>query len=57
MDGRVNPLPEDVKKMACPVLAHRIVLSPEARMSTRGITDEKVITRLISGLQVPVRVK
>ncbi|MBR4236788.1 MAG: MoxR family ATPase [Clostridia bacterium] len=57
LNGRDYVMPEDVKKMACPVLAHRIVLSPEARMSTRGITDEKVITRLISGLQVPVRVK
>ena len=57
LDGREYVMAEDVKRMACPVLAHRIVLSPEARMSARGITNDKVVSRLISSLQVPVRVK
>ena len=37
--GRDYVIPEDVQKMAAPVLAHRIQLSPEARM--RNMTPER----------------
>ena len=57
IDGRDYVMPEDVRKMAVPVLAHRLTLSPEARLGSRGITTEKALSRLISGLQVPVRSK
>lgn len=36
LDGRDFILPEDVQHMALPVIAHRLVLSPDARM--KGIT-------------------
>lgn len=54
-NGRDHVLPEDVQKMAKPVLAHRLVLSPEARM--RGMTQEKVLQALMNSVQVPVRAK
>ena len=54
-DGRDYVLPEDVQKMAKPVLAHRLVLSPEARM--RGMTQERCLQGLISLVQVPVKAK
>ena len=57
LDGRDYVMPEDVRKMAVPVLAHRLTLSPEARLGAKGMTAEKALTRLISGLQVPVRSK
>ena len=57
LDGRDYVMPEDVRKMSSPVLAHRLVLSPEARLGAKGITAEKALNRLISGLQVPVRAK
>ena len=58
LDGRDYVMPEDVRKMACPVLAHRLVLSAEARLGAKSpVTPERALTRLISGVQVPVRMK
>ena len=55
LDGRDYVLPEDVQKMAEPVLAHRLVLSPEARM--RNMTAERVLSGVMQSVQVPVKVK
>ncbi|MDR0896503.1 MAG: MoxR family ATPase [Oscillospiraceae bacterium] len=52
--GRDFILPEDVQSMAAPVLTHRVMLSPEARM--KNVSPEKVITGLLESIQVPVRV-
>ena len=52
--GRDYVIPEDVQKMAAPVLAHRIQLSPEARM--RNMTPERALASVMSGVQVPVKV-
>ena len=41
--------------MAEPVLAHRLVLSPEARM--RNMTAERILANVMGGVQVPVKVK
>ncbi|MBE5792572.1 MAG: MoxR family ATPase [Clostridiales bacterium] len=57
LQGRDYVTPEDIKKMAGPVLAHRVVLSPEARLGMKGATADKVLARLISGIQVPVRLR
>ena len=53
--GRDYVIPDDVLKMAAPVLAHRLVLSPEARM--RNMTAERVLQGVLSGVTVPVKVK
>ena len=53
LSGRDYVLPEDVQKMASPVLAHRIMLSPEARM--RNLSTERALSSLIGSVQVPVR--
>ena len=50
-------MPEDIRKMASPVLSHRVVLSPEARLSAKGMTAERAVLRLIAGVPVPVRAK
>jgi len=55
LDGRDFVTPEDVQKMAEPVLAHRLVLSPEARM--RNMTAERVLSGVMQSVQVPVKVK
>ena len=57
LDGRDYVMPEDVRKMAAPVLAHRLTLSPEARLGVKGMTVEKALSRMINGLPVPVRSK
>lgn len=53
LSGRDYVTPEDVQKMAINVIAHRLMLSPEARM--RGLTAEKVLQAVINSVQVPVK--
>ena len=55
MNGRDYVTPDDVQAMAEPVLAHRLVLSPEARM--RSMTAERVLAGVIGAVQVPVKIK
>ena len=55
LDGRDYVSPEDVRRMAEPVLAHRLVLSPEARM--RNMTAERILSNVIGSVTVPVKVK
>ena len=39
--------------MALPVLSHRLILNPEARM--KGITSERVLMTILENVQVPVK--
>ena len=55
LEGRDYVAPEDVQRMAEPVLAHRMVLSAEARM--RNMIAERVLAGVMQGVQVPVKVK
>jgi MoxR-like ATPase len=41
LSGRPYVLPDDVKHLAAPVLAHRIILTPEAQME--GIAGESIV--------------
>ena len=41
--------------MAEPVLAHRLVLSPEARM--RNMTAQRVLANVLNSVQVPVKAR
>ena len=54
VQGRGFVLPDDIKLLATQVLAHRIVLSPEAR--ARGIEDTEVVADLLNRVPVPVGV-
>lgn len=51
IEGRDYVLPDDVKKMAVPVLAHRVVMRPEARL--RELTPEGTIAALAAKVRVP----
>ncbi|NLN28970.1 MAG: MoxR family ATPase [Firmicutes bacterium] len=51
--GRDYVIPDDVKRLAVPVLAHRIVLRPESEL--RGRTGEKVVDEILS--QVPIKLE
>ena len=44
-------IPDDVKALAPAVLAHRIILSPSARM--RGVTNLTVVSELLESVAVP----
>jgi MoxR-like ATPase len=46
MRGRDHALPDDVQALARPVLAHRLVLAPEAA----GVTAEDVIADAVSAV-------
>lgn len=51
MHGRSFVLPDDVKALAIPVLAHRIVVNPAARF--KNITSEEIIHEIILNQPVP----
>ena len=54
--GVVGPsdfaLPDDVKRMAQPVLAHRLILKPESRLRKR--TPAAVVKDLVDDAKVPI---
>jgi MoxR-like ATPase len=50
--GRTYAVPDDVKAVLVPVLAHRVVLAPEAQL--RGSTASAVLEEIAAGVPVPV---
>jgi MoxR-like ATPase len=50
--GRDFVLPDDVKRMAQPVLAHRLILKPESRLRKR--TPQLVVQEVVGDVAVPV---
>ena len=53
--GRDFALPDDVKKMAHPILAHRLILKPESRLRKR--TPTAVVKDLVEDAKVPITEK
>ena len=51
LDGRDYVLPDDIKTLAEPVLAHRIMLSSEAQVARR--TTRQIIADLLTRIPVP----
>jgi len=51
-DGRDYVLPDDVKAVAVPVLAHRLILAPEARSA--GLTPAEIVQEAVDQTPVPV---
>jgi MoxR-like ATPase len=49
--GRDYAIPDDVKAVSVPVLAHRVVIRPDAQ--ARGLTPESVIEDLFAAVPVP----
>ena len=49
--GREFVIPDDVQKLAIPTLAHRIILSPEARL--KDSRPSQVIREIIESISVP----
>ena len=50
--GRDYVIPDDVKELATPVLAHRLVLSPAARIA--GVNAPQIVSELLEFGPVPV---
>ncbi len=51
-DGRTYLEPDDVKAVAVAVLAHRLILAPEARST--GLTGEQIVRETLEKTPVPV---
>jgi len=52
LSGRNYCIPDDIIKLVQPVLAHRIIMSPEARLSQTK--PEKVLKTIVAKIPVPV---
>ncbi|MFD2796054.1 AAA family ATPase [Promicromonospora vindobonensis] len=51
MAGRDHVLPDDIQRLARPVLAHRLILTTEARLS--GVTPETLVDEIVQRTPVP----
>jgi len=51
LDGRDYVLPDDIKRMAVPVLAHRIIVGPAARL--RELSAEQIVQEIVDNTPVP----
>ncbi len=49
--GRDYVLPDDVKKMSSPVLAHRLMIAPQAQL--RGRTTGELVSDIVAAVPVP----
>ena len=52
-DGRDYAIPDDIKALVIPVLAHRLIVSADAAMSGRNA--ESVLSEAIEEVPVPVK--
>jgi MoxR-like ATPase len=52
LDKRDYVIPDDVKKLAYPVLKHRLVLQP--RSIVRGLTSKDIVNHILNKVSVPV---
>ncbi len=51
INGRDFVTPEDIKKVAIPVLQHRIIVTPEREME--GLTSKQIIEQIIEEVEIP----
>ncbi|MDA8369922.1 MAG: MoxR family ATPase [Nocardiopsaceae bacterium] len=51
LEGRSYVVPDDIQALAVPVLAHRLLPSPEAQMERR--TPERVVSDIVAHLPIP----
>lgn len=51
INGRDFVTPDDIKKVATPVLGHRVILTPEREME--GFTPDKVVKQILETIEIP----
>ncbi len=51
MEGREYVLPDDIKKMSVPVMAHRVIVGPAARL--REVSAERIVQEIVENTPVP----
>jgi MoxR-like ATPase len=50
-DGLEFVTPEQIQELAAPVIAHRLVMEPQARFS--GLTARNVVDEVVKKIKVP----
>jgi MoxR-like ATPase len=53
VNGRDFVIPEDVKRLAGPVLSHRIVMKDRRLLRADGSPEQRFIQRIVSEIPVP----
>jgi MoxR-like ATPase len=53
MEGRDYVIPDDIKKVAFPVLTHRLIIKPSAR--THNLVSEDIIKEILESVEIPAR--
>jgi MoxR-like ATPase len=51
LNGRDHVLPDDIKALAQPILAHRIIVNPAARL--REVTADRIVQEILLAVPVP----
>ena len=51
INGRDFITPDDIKKVAGPILSHRIILTPEREME--GLTATQVVSQIVDSIEIP----
>jgi MoxR-like ATPase len=51
LNGRDHVLPDDIKALAQPILGHRIIVNPAARL--REVTSERIVQEILLATPVP----
>lgn len=51
LSGRAFVIPDDVKRLAYPILRHRFILRPDAEIE--GVTPDRVVDRVLARVAVP----
>jgi MoxR-like ATPase len=51
IQGRDFVLPDDIKALIIPTLAHRVILGPGARL--RDLDSQQILEEILSGVPVP----
>ncbi len=51
INGRDFVTPEDIKKIALPILQHRVIITPEREME--GITSSQIINDILQTIEIP----
>ncbi len=55
VEGREYALPDDVKRLAAPLFAHRVVINTRTTLAPRrGDTGERIIEEILSQVEVPL---
>jgi MoxR-like ATPase len=55
LEGRDYAIPDDVKRLAVPVCAHRVVLNQRVSLSTRSTeTSERLLTDILNRIEIPL---